>query len=55
MRVGVQTLTRELLRNCDAELQVEVIHWAAHYEHSMQLGSKAVLHLEVSMLPSVWM
>ncbi|XP_055334938.1 replication factor C subunit 3-like [Paramacrobiotus metropolitanus] len=39
-------LAKELIKNCDNVLKCEVIHLAAEYEHRMQLGQKAVYHLE---------
>uniref|UniRef100_A0A3P8VYU0 Replication factor C subunit 3 n=1 Tax=Cynoglossus semilaevis TaxID=244447 RepID=A0A3P8VYU0_CYNSE len=39
-------LVRELLNNCDGQLKTEVSHMAAHYEHRLQLGNKAIYHLE---------
>ncbi|KAJ1451637.1 P-loop containing nucleoside triphosphate hydrolase protein [Pelagophyceae sp. CCMP2097] len=44
--VIIKTLTRELLKNLDDELKTEVLHWAAVYEHRIQLGSKEIFHLE---------
>lgn len=37
---------RELLSNCDGQLKTEVAHMAAHYEHRLQMGNKAIYHLE---------
>ncbi|XP_072768695.1 replication factor C subunit 3 isoform X2 [Nerophis lumbriciformis] len=39
-------LVTELLNNCDGQLKTEVAHMAAYYEHRLQLGSKAIYHLE---------
>jgi len=39
-------LTLELLKKLDSELKYEVIKWAAHYEHRLQCGTKAIFHLE---------
>uniref|UniRef100_A0A8C2WLZ5 Replication factor C subunit 3 n=1 Tax=Cyclopterus lumpus TaxID=8103 RepID=A0A8C2WLZ5_CYCLU len=39
-------LVTELLSNCDGQLKTEVAHMAAYYEHRLQLGSKAIYHLE---------
>ncbi|XP_028655138.1 replication factor C subunit 3 isoform X1 [Erpetoichthys calabaricus] len=39
-------LLSELLNNCDGHLKGEVAQMAAYYEHRLQLGSKAVYHLE---------
>ncbi len=42
----VQSLLAELLPNCDGELKADVTQMAAYYEHRLQLGSKAIFHLE---------
>ena len=42
----MQGLVNELLNNCDGHLKTEVAHMAAHYEHRLQLGNKAIFHLE---------
>uniref|UniRef100_A0A4W3JTS5 Replication factor C subunit 3 n=1 Tax=Callorhinchus milii TaxID=7868 RepID=A0A4W3JTS5_CALMI len=39
-------LLSELLNNCDGQLKGEVSQMAAYYEHRLQLGSKAIYHLE---------
>uniref|UniRef100_A0A672FEF9 Replication factor C subunit 3 n=1 Tax=Salarias fasciatus TaxID=181472 RepID=A0A672FEF9_SALFA len=39
-------LVKELLSNCDGQLKTEVAHMAAYYEHRLQLGNKAIYHLE---------
>ncbi|MBN3290645.1 RFC3 factor, partial [Polypterus senegalus] len=39
-------LLSELLNNCDGHLKGEVSQMAAYYEHRLQLGSKAIYHLE---------
>uniref|UniRef100_A0A3B5ADM7 Replication factor C subunit 3 n=1 Tax=Stegastes partitus TaxID=144197 RepID=A0A3B5ADM7_9TELE len=39
-------LVKELLSNCDGHLKTEVSHMAAYYEHRLQLGNKAIFHLE---------
>lgn len=39
-------LVTELLSNCDGQLKTEVAHMAAYYEHRLQLGNKAIYHLE---------
>ncbi|XP_078162400.1 ATPase family associated with various cellular activities (AAA) [Carex rostrata] len=44
--VILKKLLCELLKKLDSELKHEVCHWAAHYEHKMRLGSKAIFHLE---------
>ncbi|KAL6523348.1 Subunit of heteropentameric Replication factor C (RF-C) [Orobanche gracilis] len=40
------TLLYELLKKLDSELKHETCHWAAHYEHRLRLGQKAIFHLE---------
>uniref|UniRef100_A0AAX7UDH8 Replication factor C subunit 3 n=1 Tax=Astatotilapia calliptera TaxID=8154 RepID=A0AAX7UDH8_ASTCA len=42
----MKCLVKELLNNCDGQLKTEVAHIAAYYEHRLQLGSKAIYHLE---------
>ncbi|KAK4272358.1 hypothetical protein QN277_020926 [Acacia crassicarpa] len=42
----LKRLLYELLKKLDAELKLEVCHWAAYYEHRMRLGQKAIFHLE---------
>ncbi|XP_052463919.1 replication factor C subunit 3 [Carassius gibelio] len=44
--VIMKGLVTELLSNCDGHLKAEVAQMAAYYEHRLQLGSKAVYHLE---------
>lgn len=44
--VVLKRLMLELVKKLDAEVKHEVCHWAAHYEHRMQQGSKAIFHLE---------
>jgi len=39
-------LLKELIRNCDAEMKIEITKIAAGYEHRLHLGSKAIYHLE---------
>ncbi|XP_033864099.2 replication factor C subunit 3 [Acipenser ruthenus] len=39
-------LLSELLSNCDGQLKAEVAQMAAYYEHRLQLGNKAIYHLE---------
>lgn len=43
---ALQSLLAELLPNCDGELKADVTQMAAYYEHRLQLGSKAIFHLE---------
>jgi len=42
----LKKLLTELMKKLDADLKHEVCRWAAHYEHKMRLGSKAIFHLE---------
>ncbi|CAG00421.1 unnamed protein product, partial [Tetraodon nigroviridis] len=44
--VIMKGLVTELLSNCDGQLKTEVAHMAACYEHRLQLGNKAIYHLE---------
>uniref|UniRef100_A0A8C2I0A6 Replication factor C subunit 3 n=1 Tax=Cyprinus carpio TaxID=7962 RepID=A0A8C2I0A6_CYPCA len=44
--VIMKGLVTELLSNCDGHLKAEVTQMAAYYEHRLQLGNKAVYHLE---------
>uniref|UniRef100_A0A3Q1HKE5 Replication factor C subunit 3 n=1 Tax=Anabas testudineus TaxID=64144 RepID=A0A3Q1HKE5_ANATE len=44
--VIMKGLVRELLSNCDGQLKTEVAHMAAYYEHRLQMGNKAIYHLE---------
>lgn len=39
-------LLKELVNNCDGQLKGEVTQFAAFFEHRLQLGSKAIYHLE---------
>ncbi|KAL5011739.1 hypothetical protein ScPMuIL_010290 [Solemya velum] len=39
-------LVQELISNCDGELKIEVVQSAAYYEHRLQMGQKAIYHLE---------
>ena len=41
-----QGLISELVTSCDGSLKTEVTNMAAYYEHRIQLGSKAIYHLE---------
>ena len=54
--VIMETLTRELMKAMDDTLKHELIHWAAYYEHRMQMGSKEIFHLEafVAKIMSVY-
>ncbi|XP_028761325.1 replication factor C subunit 3 [Neltuma alba] len=44
--IVLKRLLYELLKKLDAELKLEVCHWAAYYEHRMRLGQKAIFHIE---------
>eukprot|EP00667_Euglena_gracilis_P012988 EG_transcript_13376 len=44
--VIVRQLCTELLKSLDTDMKCQVVHWAAHYEHSIKLGSKPIVHLE---------
>ncbi|ELR24424.1 replication factor C (activator 1) 3, putative [Acanthamoeba castellanii str. Neff] len=44
--VIIKKLALELLKKLDTSVKYEVIRWAAFYEHRMQMGSKAIFHLE---------
>eukprot|EP00096_Caligus_rogercresseyi_P013651 TRINITY_DN6277_c0_g1_i1.p1 TRINITY_DN6277_c0_g1~~TRINITY_DN6277_c0_g1_i1.p1 ORF type:complete len:358 (-),score=106.57 TRINITY_DN6277_c0_g1_i1:221-1294(-) len=39
-------LLKELVKNCDGELKTQLTALAASYEHRLQLGNKAIFHLE---------
>lgn len=42
----LKSLTGELLNNLDDSVKLEVIEWAAFYEHRITMGSKDIFHLE---------
>ena len=42
----LQGLISELVTNCDGSLKTEVTNMAAHYEHRIHQGNKAIYHLE---------
>ena len=42
----LKRLVSELLKNLDDSLKLEVIEWAAFYEHRISMGSKEIFHLE---------
>lgn len=44
--VIIKGLLKELVKNCDGTLKTEVTQIAAFYEHRLQLGTKAIYHLE---------
>ena len=39
-------LQKELAKNCDGELKVELCQMAAYYGHRLNKGNKAIYHLE---------
>ena len=39
-------LTKELMQNCDGQLKLDLIQYAAEYEHRLTSGNKAIYHLE---------
>ncbi|KAL0275376.1 UNVERIFIED_CONTAM: hypothetical protein PYX00_003237 [Menopon gallinae] len=41
-----KNLLVELVKNCDMNIKKEIVETAAHYEHSMHKGSKAIFHIE---------
>ena len=43
---ALQGLLKELLAVCDGQLKSEITQVAAYYEHRLQLGQKAIYHLE---------
>ena len=42
----IKKLTYELMQKLDSELKHEVCAYAAYFEHRIQLGQKAIIHLE---------
>ena len=44
--VLLRTLVAVLLRRVDDQIKTEIVHWAAYYDHRMELGSKPIFHLE---------
>ena len=42
----IRKLTFELMTKLDSELKHEVCAYAAYFEHRIQLGQKAIIHLE---------
>ncbi len=42
----LQGLLQELVAICDGQLKSEITQVAAYYEHRLQLGQKAIYHLE---------
>lgn len=41
------------MRNCDGELKCEVTRLAAYHEHRLNLGSKAIFHIEAFIAASM--
>ena len=39
-------MLQELVANCDGQMKSEVTQIAAYYEHRLQLGQKAIYHME---------
>lgn len=44
--VILKGLLKQVVANCDGQLKGEATALAAQYEHRLQLGSKAIYHLE---------
>ncbi|XP_013419974.1 replication factor C subunit 3 [Lingula anatina] len=44
--VIIKGLVKELVGSCDGQLKADVTQVAAYYEHRLQLGQKAIFHLE---------
>ena len=42
----LKRLTAELIVRLDDALKLEVLEWAAFYEHRIAMGSKEIFHLE---------
>ena len=42
----LKSLTGDLVNNLDDSVKLEVIEWAAFYEHRLSTGSKDIFHLE---------
>lgn len=43
---NLKGLLDELVANSDGQLKPEITQMAAYYEHKLQLGNKAIFHLE---------
>ena len=41
-----EKLTDSLMENVDDSIRADIAKWAAYHEHRMQIGSKAIVHLE---------
>ena len=44
--VIIKSLLHVLLHKVDSALKYEVIHWAAYYEHQLNMGTKEIFHVE---------
>ena len=44
--VVLKRLTGDLISSLDDSLKLEVLEWAAFYEHRLAMGSKEIFHLE---------
>ena len=44
--VILKQLVSELIKSLDDSLKLEVVEWAAFYEHRIAMGSKEIFHLE---------
>jgi replication factor C subunit 3/5 len=42
----LKRLASELIKSLDDSLKLEVLEWAAFYEHRIAMGSKEIFHLE---------
>jgi replication factor C subunit 3/5 len=42
----LKTLVVELMKNLDDSVKLQVIEWAAFYEHRIAMGTKDIFHLE---------
>ncbi len=42
----MKRLVGELMMNLDDSLKLQVLEWAAFYEHRIAMGSKEIFHLE---------
>lgn len=42
----LKRLVAELMHNLDDSLKLQVLEWAAFYEHRIAMGSKEIFHLE---------
>lgn len=42
----LKTLVKQILPSLDDSLKIQVLEWAAFYEHRIAMGSKDIFHLE---------